>query len=126
MGGKKYVSVTVFGTGASEIEYSGRCLGLLTDKEYADIVGNALSRRKLYTVETTPIRDLLRVDNVEGLRLAIAIKSKNAAAAKKQAVFITEPIDFVNTVLSCTEIALSTSKSYITIAEHEQEVYKDA
>ncbi len=118
---KKLIKIGVYNKG-KELNYTGRLLGLLSDKEYAAIIDTASLRKKLLTVPTTPLSEIASIPEKEipGFRIAIAVKKREEDDVMKKVLFITEPIDFVSGVNSEKDVTfVGTDGSYIIVDEEE-------
>lgn len=104
---KKIVDVNVYITGESDINYTGRCLGLLTPAEYAGLIEHPELRKKLYTVETKSLDDISKVDNIAEMRLAIAVKERNGKPVVRPTLFITEELDLVTSVMTTDTLTIN-------------------
>lgn len=105
---RKYITVEVWQQGSSaSATYSGRCLGLLTDKQYAGLLERPELMNRIMTVETTPVRDIGVLDNIEGTRLAMSLKSKDGKDIFKKKLFISEPIEHVSQMNALEEITIT-------------------
>lgn len=112
---KKNVTIGFYNQGG-EREYTGRCVGLLTDTEFNAIVNKPDLQRKLMTVKTTPLADIAHAESIQGLRLAIV--TKIGSKEGKKGLFITEPIDMISQFIEPDDLTLiSIEGSYIMVAE---------
>jgi hypothetical protein len=100
---KKEVELEIYGSN-TETKYLGRLLGLVTEEEYAGLVKNPELRTKLFTVETKSIKDVSTVENVENMRLAIALKKRNNEQVTRRTLFLTEQLDMLNNVVGDDDI----------------------
>lgn len=123
MGEKKEVVLRIFNN--KNIELVGRCLGYVTAEEYADIVDRPEELlKKLYTVSSSTIKDLSKVEEIEGLRLAIALSRKGNKMVLGKEIFFTQPLNYVCQIQYTDpdprDIAyVGTKDPYITVEERE-------
>ena len=100
--------------------YTGRCVGLLTDKEFNAIVIKTELQRKLMTVRTTPLADIANVKKIQDLRLAVVTEADPKKATSRKGLFVTEPIELVSQFTSPDDLTLvGTEGSYVMIKEME-------
>lgn len=108
---KKKVTIEFYSQ-EGECEYTGRCLGLLTDKEFNAVTNQPTLQKKLMTVATTPIAEIAEVEDVQNLRLAIVTKEKG--------LFITEPLEIVSQFVPPDDLTLVGKEgSYIMVTEED-------
>lgn len=120
--GKKVVRVEIYGQD-DQIKYVGRCLGLITAKEYCGLLNNRELWSKLFTVPTTPVSLISDMVDVENMRLAIAAKKKGEDDEEifKKTLFFTEPLDLISHVVSKEEITfVGKDGSYILVTEEDE------
>ena len=114
--GKKNVTVELYDQEGAK-HYSGRCVGLLGDREFNAILKSPDLQRKLTTVRTVPLADIAEVKEVQDLRLAIITKNNNSETDKK-GLFITEPIEMISQFTSPDDITMvGTDGSYMMVKE---------
>lgn len=119
---KKVVEIEVYNNG-NPLCYEGRLLGCISEKEYLATIGSEELQKKMLSVETTPCMAIADIDNIEDLRLVLAIKKKNNKEVLGKKLFITEPIDFVSNIVDTRDITLVGKKgSYIVVTESDVEV----
>ena len=103
--------------------YKGRCLGLLDSKQFTIITTHADIKRRFYSSSTVPIDNIIAYEkdnseNLEGKRLAIAVKERNHKDVVGKIVLVTEPIDYASTIdRKCMSVC--TKGSYIIVEEKE-------
>lgn len=116
--GKKNVTVALYDQeGASN--YTGRCVGLLCDREFNAILKSSDLQRKLTTVRTVSLFDISEVKKIQDLRLAIV--TKNNSETTKKGLFITEPIEMISQFISPDDLTMiGTDGSYILIKEEQE------
>lgn len=103
---KRVVDVDIYGD-EKNLNFKGRLLGLVTDKEYNKLIKSKTLCNKLATVETKAVKDIADRENIEDLRIAIVIKEKEGSTLFNKKLFFSEPLDMVCNVTSDSEIALS-------------------
>jgi hypothetical protein len=103
---KEEVEIDLY-VGQTMVQYVGRCLGFLSAEEYAALVETPALRRKLMSVDTKSIDDLHSREDTDGMRLAIAFSSKGGVVVSPKQIFVSAPIDFINSFVSGQELALS-------------------
>jgi hypothetical protein len=119
---KKKVEIEVYNNG-NPLCYEGRLLGCISEKEYLATIESEELQKKMLSVETTPCVAIADIDNIEDLRLVLAIKKKNNKEVTGKKLFITEPIDFVSNIVDTRDITLVGKKgSYIVVTESDVEV----
>ncbi len=83
--------------GSDGKRYTGRLIGLITDKEFAALIENDSVQKKCFTSGTIPLSDI--VDNHEelnGYRIVMAIKKIDDNSVIGQRLFITERLALVS------------------------------
>lgn len=81
---------------SSEKKYKIRIVGLVTDEEVAKIKKNEDLLKNLYTSETVSLMDIAMNSEIEGLRIAGAVHTKDGVQlTSNKSIFISEKIDFV-------------------------------
>ena len=114
---KKQVELQVFKEGRS-IKYTGRLLGLLSPKEYAAIFTKPELKHKMTTVETTSLSVIGKMEDIDGFRLALAIKKRDDMSVSPQRLlFISEPLEHVSSYNSTAEVTFVNSESYFVATE---------
>ena len=115
---KKRVTIEFYNQ-ESEQQYTGRCVGLLSDKEFNAVVNKPDLQRKLMTVRTIPLVDVASVEEIQNLRLAAVINGKsNKETVGRKKLFITEPIEMISQFINPDDLSLiGTEGSFITITE---------
>ena len=119
---RKLVNVSIYGT-EDQLQYTGRCLGLLTPKEYCGLVNDKSLWTRLFTVPTKTLAAISELDDIEGLRLAIAVKKKgeNEEEVLRKMLFITEPLDLISQIVGKEEITfVGKDGSYILATEEAE------
>lgn len=113
--GKKNVTVEIYGQEGAK-QYSGRCVGLLNDREFNAILKSSDLQRKLTTVRTIPLIAVAEIKQVQDLRLAVI--TTNKGAIDKKGIFITEPIEMISQFTSPDDVTMvGTDGSYMMIKE---------
>lgn len=116
---KKRVTIELYNQEGAK-HYAGRCIGLLTDKEFNAVVAKPELQRKLMTVRTIPLTDIANVKKVQDLRLAIVTETDFKKTTGRKGLFITEPIELVSQFTSPDDLTLvGTEGSYVMIKETE-------
>lgn len=116
---KKNVNVELYDREGAK-NYSGRCVGLLCDREFNALLKSHDLQRKLTTVRTVPLADISEIKQVQDLRLAIITKANNNEADKK-VLFITEPIEMISQITLPDDLTMvGTDGSYIMVKEGEE------
>lgn len=102
-------------------QYIGRCVGLLSDKEFNAIISRPEVQKKLITSRTVPLAEIAIVKDIQDLRLAIIIKVNCEEVTKRKKLFVTEPIELVSEFISPGNLTMiGTGGSYTTIEETEE------
>lgn len=114
---KKLIELQAFLGRDNDKEYKGRCLGMLTEEEYAGLVTKPELRKKLFTVGTVSLLDIADMDAVDGLRFAMTVTEEKDVAVTKPTLFITEPIEIVSSVVSKNNINLNGKSGSFYIIE---------
>jgi hypothetical protein len=114
---KKLIDMQAFLGNDNDKAYKGRCLGMLTEEEYAGLVTKPELRKKLFTVETTPLIDIGDMKDVEGLRFAMTVTEDEDIAVTKPTLFITEPMDIVSSIVTNNNICLNGKNGSFYIIE---------
>ena len=115
---KKNVTVELYDQNGAK-HYSGRCVGLLGDREFNALLKSTDLQRKLTTVRTVPLADIAEMKQIQDLRLVIVTKNNDNAADKK-VLFITEPIEMISQITLPDDITIvGTDGSYIMVKEEE-------
>lgn len=119
--GKKIVSIELYGQEGAQ-HYTGRCVGLLTDKEFNAIINKPDLQKKLITVRTVPLIDIANINEVQDLRLVIVTKTCDTEeVSDNKKLFITEPIEMISQFTSPDDLTIvGTDGSYIMIKETEE------
>lgn len=105
---KKLVELQTF-IGESDVQpkFTGRLLGLLTEEEYAAIVSKPDTRRHLFSVETKNLADIYDATvEIDGKRLAMSVIEKDDTEAMYHTLFITNPLEAINSVIDSKTINL--------------------
>lgn len=114
---RKQVELQVFKEGR-ELKYTGRLLGLLSSKEFAALFVKPELKHKMSTVETIPLDAIGKMENIDGLRLAISIRKRDDISVSPQRLlFISEPLEHVSSFKSTEEVTFAGSESYIVAKE---------
>ncbi len=114
---KKYITIEFYSQHGAQ-HYTGRCVGLLTDKEFNAIINTKNLQKKLLTGKTVPLVDIANVSEVQNLRLAVVVKPTNSVG--KKGLFITEPLDLISQFIAPDDLTLvGIEGSYIMINETE-------
>lgn len=77
--------------------YVGRCLGLIDNDKFAEIISDKDEANKFYTQETKSINSVvekIKDNNHKSLRVAMAVKTKNGKNVKGKALFFTNTSGF--------------------------------
>ena len=113
--GKKNVTVELYDQEGAK-NYSGRCVGLLDDREFNAILKSSDLQRKITTVKTISLLDVSEVKKIQDLRLVIV--TKNINKTNKKGLFITEPIEMISQFTSPDDLTMvGTDGSYIVMKE---------
>lgn len=100
---QKLVKLEVFLGKDCSHKYKGRLLGLITPDEYAKLVETNKYHRKLFSVGTSYIKDIQNIgDEIDDMRIVIAIKEADGEEIIKRQLFISEPLDMVSEVKETT------------------------
>ena len=117
---KRSVTIDLYGQDGEQ-QYSGRCVGLLDDKEFNAIINRddyPDLQRKLTTIRTVPISDIVTRKEIQDLRLAIVIDANQRTGVDKKGIFITEPIELISQYIAPDDLSLiGTDGSYIMVKE---------
>lgn len=114
---KDLIEMQAFLDRDNDKEYKGRCLGMITEEEYAGLVTMPELRKKLFTVASKPLEDIADMTNVEDLRLVMTVTEENEVAVTRPTLFITEPLEMVSSVVSMKNINLNGKNSSFYIIE---------
>jgi len=83
--------------GSNGRTYEGRLLGLITDKEFASLVSNVDIQKKCYTSATMPLSEVVdNYEDLEGYRIAVAVKKVDSVPVTGQKLFITERLSLIS------------------------------
>jgi len=99
---------------------TGRCLGFITPKEYANIVKDIGVANKLMTVETkqlSEICELAKQGSMKDFRFVLAIKTVDDKNVIGKKLLISEEVAFASQICTDNELSLSADNTYITIKE---------
>jgi hypothetical protein len=114
---KKIVRVELCNKG-KDVEYTGRCLGLITPEEYSGIVDTPSLRNKITTVSTMELSDIGSLDVVEDMRLIMTVKSKDNVKINKKKLFVSEPLEHISQFKANDEITLvGKNGSFVFVTE---------
>ena len=114
---KKQIELQVFGKGL-EAKYTGRLLGLLSDKEYDALFVKPELKDKMSTVETVSLNVIGKMEDVAGLRLAMTVRTKNEEEVlPRKVLFISEPLEHVSSYRSSAEVTFVSPDSYFIAKE---------
>jgi len=117
--GKKNVIVELYDQEGAK-SYTGRCVGLLDDREFNAVLKSPDLQRKLTTVSTISLFDISEVKKIQDLRLVIVTKN-NKSETNKKGLFITEPIEMISQFTSPDDITMvGTDGSYILMKEEQE------
>ena len=115
---KKQVELQVFKEGGRGLKYTGRLLGLLSSEEFAALFVKPELKHKMTTVETTPLDIIGKMENIEGLRLAISVRKRDDISISPQRlVFVSEPLEHVSSYRSTDEVTFVNAESYFIAKE---------
>jgi hypothetical protein len=106
--------------GDNGIEYSGRLLGLITDKEFASLIKSVDVQKKCYTSATMPLSEI--VDNYEeldGYRIVVAVKEVNGKSIIGQKLFVTERLSLVSYLNSDKSAGITGENGAYMLIEEE-------
>lgn len=119
---KKVTEIEIFKDG-EPLCYQGRLLGCISESEYLATINSTELQNKMLTVETTSCASLVDIPEIEGLRIVLSVKKKNDKKVDGKTLFITEPIDFLSSMLNKQDITLVGKQgSYIVVTESDMEV----
>ena len=96
---KKIVETHAFIEKNHGVVLKGRLLGWLTPLEYAGLVDKPELRKKLFTVESKDLSDVIETKQIEGLRMAMTVNRKDDVVVAKPTLFITEPMEMITSIL---------------------------
>lgn len=114
---KKQLELQIFGKD-TEVTYKGRLLGLLTSEEYAGIVEKPELRNKIMTVSTTSLKSISDLDNVEGFRIALAVKQRDDVDIFRKILLVTEPLEHLSSFISNRDVTfVGVDGSYLIATE---------
>jgi hypothetical protein len=114
---KKQLELQIFGKN-TETTYKGRLLGLITQEECAGIFEKPELRNKIMTVETTTLESISDLANVDGFRIALAVKQRDDIDVTKKLLLITEPLKHLSSFISTREVTfVGTDGSYLIATE---------
>lgn len=92
-GNKRRVCVSIEPENTNhKIEYMGRCLGMISEKEYAGVVEKPELHSKIFSVETKPISDINKIDDHGNKRLVVAVSKRDGVSVQRKTLFISEPV----------------------------------
>lgn len=115
---KRLVDIELYGDSALQIKLKGRLLGLVTEKEYTAIINKEELRPKLFTVPTTPCAKIVRMNDVSGLRLAVALREMDGEPVLKKQIFFSEQLDMISHAIGDDDISMiGLNDSYILLTE---------
>lgn len=110
------IEITLYASGSKTITIRGRCLGLLTQRQYTKIVKDKLYS-KLLESDTVTLADLSQMESVEGLRLSAELKRYDGVPITKEKLFISEPLVMISEVSNYKEIYISSENVSMCIKE---------
>jgi len=114
---KKTINIDVIGEGKT-IKLKGRLLGLLNSKEFSKILEEGSMRTKLFGVETMGLAEMAKINNVDNLRFAVALKEKNGICITGKHMFISDPLVITNYFKEgAGEAQISSKENYYIISE---------
>jgi hypothetical protein len=121
---KKHIILELYeDLGEDPTVYKGRCLGLLTPKQFALLSGEAQSRRSLYSNATVSLKDIVASPEVADLRICMTVLRKNDEDVLSGKLFVSEPLDYLMSATygekSDTVSYLGKQGGYIEISEEE-------
>jgi hypothetical protein len=99
--------------------FVGRCLGLLSADQLAALKKNKDLWRKIRTGPTLPLSEIAHAD-VEGKRLAVALKKRGDKDVYSDEVLVTDELDYVRVVdRDCGRISAEclNSSVWFTVSE---------
>lgn len=77
--------------------YTGRLVGLITDKEFAALIENDSVQKRCFTSGTIPLSDIVdHHEELDGYRIVMAIKKIDDNPVLGQRLFITERLALVS------------------------------
>jgi hypothetical protein len=94
---RKSLTLTLDKYDKQTINYTGRCLGLVDDIRFAEIISDKTEANKYYTQETKSLEDILKTindSNHKPFRVAMVVKTKNRETVEGKALFFTNSSAF--------------------------------
>lgn len=90
------IVLDIYGEDKKKVSFEGRCLGLISPDEFAALTTDTDLRRKLLTVATTDLADIAAVDNVDGLRLAVAVTKRDGKTIIGKKLLLTDAFEYIS------------------------------
>ncbi len=101
----------------NDIKYKGRLLGIATDKEFAALLGNKELQSKVYTSGTVPLLDIADATNINGARLAMAVKEIDGVPVTSRHIFVSDKVDSIGFVQGSQMGIVTRSKYWLLVVE---------
>lgn len=101
----------------NDIKYKGRLLGIATDKEFAALLGNKELQSKVYTSGTVPLLDIADATNINGARLAMAVKEIDGVPVTSRRIFVSDKVDSIGFVQGSQMGIVTRSKYWLLVVE---------
>jgi len=119
---KRLAEIEIYNNG-QPLLYTGRLLGCISEEEYQTVLKDKQLQSRMLTVETTTCLSISRIEDIEDLRLVMAVKKRGKEEVDEKTLFITEPIDFISNIIGVDDLTFIGKKgSYIIVTETEVEV----
>lgn len=101
----------------NDIKYKGRLLGIATDKEFAALLGNKELQSKVYTSGTVPLLNIADATNINGARLAMAVKEIDGVPVTSRRIFVSDKVDSIGFVQGSQMGIVTRSKYWLLVVE---------
>jgi len=102
-------------------KFTGRLLGLVNDSEFYRIVSSRRTQNKLFSSETKPLKDITdNYDALDGMRIAIAVRTIDGEPAPPKRLFITERLEMVAKVEKDQVGILAQDDQYVIVTESDE------
>ena len=123
MSGKKIVEFEIYKDDGKQTSYTGRMLGFVTANEYNAALRDLKIAKRLSTVETTTVKELGKIADIENLRFAVMLRTKNGVPVVGKKLFFSERLSITSNLIDPDDITFVTqSDACILLTEKEERI----
>lgn len=117
---KRVINIDICQDRNKVTKIKGRLLGLINKEEFKGIIESQAMRTRLFCVETTSLEDVADVDDMNGLRLVVAVRKKNGKDMFGKHLFVSDPLTIASYLKEDkSEAHISSENNYFILQEEE-------